>query len=183
MLPLKSLFVSSELRHLVVLELEYMRVEEKELSGLLSLCAATLKSLQLQEVHLYRGTWLSLFQELKGRFLRRTTDSLPTRSMETGLGLFLLRLRESGPEVSSLHHYKDITLAGFPVSGRTENVIRINHVRDWLIGRAELNPYWIESTGASRSEPFGLVEGYRPLYAPGYDGDQQCSSTKEASEV
>lgn len=202
-LPLKSLFGSNEARHLVMLDLDTVRVQEKELSGCLNLCATTLKTLGLEGVHIYSGSWLFLFQTLKGRFPEPkqgppiTADfwSLeeqdPCPPDQRKLSLHLDDLSESSPEGSQLIHYNGpITLAAFQFCEGKRDEEGVDHVLDWLHGRTASNPYWIKDTGAPRFKPLSNtprrylqdLEGYKPLYAPGYDNNQQTSSSKETSE-
>ena len=70
---LKMLGHQNQLSSLRRLELENCRIEEDQLSGALLRCAPTLEMLYLSDIVLDRGTWMSLLDGLRGRFVRLKT--------------------------------------------------------------------------------------------------------------
>lgn len=66
--PLNTLMVSNKLLNLRGLNISTFKTQQHELVGFLKLCAPTLRSLRLQNIHSIRGNCLAAVRSLKGLF-------------------------------------------------------------------------------------------------------------------
>lgn len=130
--PLMTILESNQLSRLRHLDLSNMTVTQQELVGCLITCAATMKDLRLDRIHLIEGSWLEVFDNLEGMF------QMPLSS-------------ESGSDDSRNGQGWTVSLSWFVQRGTGTRLergfnppgVQNNHgVMAWFCGQGDSNPYW-----------------------------------------
>ena len=143
-MPLGEIIQDNRMVHLTIVNLRGFSTRQKSFVDFLGACAETLRILSLVEVHVFRGTWISIFDCLKGRF-RLHMPRIPT-GINRIPRLQLTKLCGSGPELSRMY--------GRNVFEKTRRLslapLETFHAWEWLCREGTVNPYWHFQLGTCR---------------------------------